>query len=425
MRPRSALALSLAVLLLLTGCAGGGADELDGELTERWLSDTQRDIQGNHHAVAAERINGTAVVVAPISGHAPSQGTAGDGHSHSHANGCALVGLRGDDGGVQWSQPISEERCTLHAVADPAFGDVDGDGDLEVVAATTEEMLETYDPVFGTVLSQTELDAYGFTRPLVGRFLPTEGSRTGNDVVVVDVRGNVVLTGADGEVRWRHELGGDVQAEPHAVSLDSDPQKELVATLTTGEIVALEPGAGVLWNHTLADASFTWSAAGHLDDDGRTETVGTSFDGRVVALDDDGSRLWLRDFGKLAAVHDVTDEGAVAVYVTNKTGTVFALDSAGETVWQREVVEADTQMTPPPVAGDLDGDGSQEVVVADNTGAVTVLDGATGEPLARYSRDVPVWTHPTLADLDGDGDVEILVTYGDGRVARLAYEPPA
>lgn len=420
MRPR--VAVALAGLLLLAGCAGGPS-EPSGDLEEVWLSDTERDIEGNHHAVAAERVNGTAIVVAPISGHAHSAGTAADGHQHSHASGCALVGLRGDSGAVQWSQPVPEANCTLHAVADPAFGDVDADGDLEVVAATTEEVLETYDPVLGTVLTRTQMAAYGFTQPLVGRFLPANGS--GNDVVVVDVRGNVVVTDGEGVVRWRHELPADVQAQPRGAALDADSQKELVVGTTSGNVTAIEPGAGVLWRYRVADTTVTWTAAGQLDSDQKTETVVATTDGHVVAIDDDGSRRWGRSFGSLSAVHEVVDGGPAAVYATNETGMVYALAADGETVWKRDVVETDTQMTPPPVVGDLDGDGSREVVVVANTGEVTVFDAETGEPLARYSRDVPVWTHPTLADLDGDGDVEILVTYGDGRIARLAYEPPS
>jgi outer membrane protein assembly factor BamB len=419
--------LALAVLLVLAGCAGGGPT---GDLEEVWLSDTERDIQGNHHAVAAERINGTAMVFAPVSGHAHSDTEAGEGHQHSHATGCALVGVRGDDGSVQWSQPVAEENCTLHAVADPAVADVNGDGRPEVIAATTEETLAVYDPLYGTVLSETDLDAYGFTRPLVGTFLPknAEGSDTaGNDVVVVDIRGNVLVTDAAGEVHWRHELGGDVQAEPHAVELDGDAEAEIVVALTSGKVVALEPGEGVLWNRSVSDAAVTWTAAGDIDDDDATEFAGATFDGELVALDDDGRRLWHRDLGKLAAVHEFADgdgDGEQELYATNRNGTVFAIGPDGATEWSRDVVEADVQMTPPPVIGDLTGDGEPELVLAANTGEVTVLDAATGEPLTSYERDVPVWTHATLADLDGDGSEEILVTYGDGRVARLAYEPP-
>lgn len=423
---RPAPLLALAAMLVLAGCLGGGAT---GELEQVWLSDTERDIDGNHHAVAAERVNGTPMVVAPISGHAPTDDHAADGHQHSHAQGCALVGLRGDDGGVQWRQPVAEENCTIHAVADPAIADVNDDGRPEVVAATTEETLAVYDPVYGTVLSETELEAYGFTQPLVGSFLTASegGSASGTEIAVVDVRGNVLVTDGEGDVRWRHELNGSVQAQPYAADLDEDDSKDVVAALTSGDVVALEPGEGVRWNRSVPEASFTWAAVGQVDDDSESEVAAASFDGQLVVLDDDGSVLWKRNLGRLAAVHEFADgdgDGDEELYATNKNGTVFAFGPDGETEWSRDVVEADVQMTPPPVVGDLDGDGSQELVLAANTGEVTVLDAETGETLATYERDVPIWTHPTLADLDGDGNPEILVTYGDGRVARLAYEPP-
>jgi len=80
------------------------------------------------------------------------------------------------------------------------------------------------------------------------------------------------------------------------------------------------------------------------------------------------------------------------------------------------------QMMPPPNLGDLDGDGSSELLAAGNDGSVTVLDPATGDVLSSYARDVPIYTHATLADSDGDGASEAYVTYADGRVVRLDYE---
>ncbi|MFC6963189.1 FG-GAP repeat domain-containing protein [Halocatena marina] len=76
---------------------------------------------------------------------------------------------------------------------------------------------------------------------------------------------------------------------------------------------------------------------------------------------------------------------------------------------------------PPPSIGDLDGDGTPELVGVTPDGVVTVLNPSNGEQLATYERDVPVWIHPTVIDLDDDGREEILVMYGDGRAVALSF----
>lgn len=423
-------ALSLVLLLALAGCLGAlGGTDTPGSLDQVWLSDTERDIEGNHHAVAAGRIDGLPWVFAPLSGHAHSDGTATDGHQHDHARGCALTGLNGTDGAVLWHNPVPEDACTIHSIADPVIADADDEGELEVVAATTEERVAIFDPTTGAVTRSVRLSAYGFSRPLVADFVAGEsGGRTGSEIAVVDVRGTAVVVGDDGEVLWEHRLGSDVQSQPHAADLDADPERELVAGTISGHVVALDPGEGVRWNRSLGDASVTWLTAGQADDDPATEIAVATYEGDVVLLDDDGSVRWRHNVGRLAAVHafaDGDDDGGSEVYAVNRTGTVTAFSADGSVEWTRDVVDEEVQMTPPPVLGDLDGDGAPELVVADNAGGVTVLDPATGEVLATHSRDASVWTHPTLADLDGDGSQEILVVYGDGRVARLAYDPPA
>jgi outer membrane protein assembly factor BamB len=79
-------------------------------------------------------------------------------------------------------------------------------------------------------------------------------------------------------------------------------------------------------------------------------------------------------------------------------------------------------MMPPPVAGDVDGDGDAELVVAANDGTVAVYEPSTGELLATHSRAVSILAHPVLSDTDGDGVEEIYVMYADGRIQRLSYE---
>ena len=62
--------------------------------------------------------------------------------------------------------------------------------------------------------------------------------------------------------------------------------------------------------------------------------------------------------------------------------------------------------------------GTPEQAASQETGWVP----RTGERLASYERDVPIWMRPTLADLDRDGDPEVLITYDDGRVVALSYD---
>jgi len=107
------------------------------------------------------------------------------------------------------------------------------------------------------------------------------------------------------------------------------------------------------------------------------------------------------------------------VYAANQTGTLFALDGrTGRVEWSRELTDGDTQMTPPPVAGD----GTRELVAVTNDELVRVVDPADGTVLATYRRDAAVYTHTTLADTDGDGRQEVYVLDGDGTAVASAVQ---
>lgn len=422
------------LLVVLSGCLGGQSTATPtpvppGDLTQKWLSDTKRDIVGNHHAAEGVTVNGTPVVVAPISGHAATgdhhEGEeGGTAHEHDGARGCALVGLDGETGAVRWRYPIPPANCTIHSVADPVVGDLLGGPSPEVYAASTVEEVVGVEPVSGDVVFQHAITEYGYTRPVLAD-LDGDGE---TELAVVDIRGNAVAVQPDGTELWARELGGDVQAQPHGADLDADEAAELVVGLVTGEVVALDDDGTRRWSTSAADSSVLWLSTGQADGDAATETVVGTFDGRVVLLDDDGSRVWSRDVGTLAAVHAFGDgdgDAEAEIYAVDRNGTLRAMSAGdGETEWLTDVVPGRAQTTPPPVMGDLDGDGDPELALATNAGRVLVVDPATGDVLAAWKRDVPVWTHPTLADLDADDAGEIVVTYGDGRVAVLDYHPP-
>ncbi|HWO22173.1 MAG TPA: hypothetical protein VNO30_25595 [Kofleriaceae bacterium] len=111
-------------------------------------------------------------------------------------------------------------------------------------------------------------------------------------------------------------------------------------------------------------------------------------------------------------------------------GRIHAVDARGQIMWARTYTSSDNVWTSGVAVGDLSGDGSPELVFATYSpsgGDLIVLD-AGGNIVHRIALGgrgaMPV---PTIADADGDGDLDILVSLKDGEDRKrqvLVYEVP-
>lgn len=408
MRTRTVAVLAL-VLLALGGVAAYGfvGTTTGGELREQWVSDTAREMLGNHHAPAVEEIDGQQLVFAPVSGP--------DG-----ANNCGLYALSGADGSTEWVYEVPPTNCTIHSVADPTVADLDGDGSREVLAATTEKIVLAANATGGDTEFRHNLTSYGYTEPVVADFVPGGGK----EVIVADVQGNLFVVHENGTTAWSKQMGM-TWAAPELADFDGDGTEELVvgsAPGTEGTVTVLEPNGTETWQATL-EGSVGWLATGEAG--GQHRIVAATTDGEVAGYSGNGTQQWSHQFGDEAAVHAFGDgdgDGTPEVYAAAEDGKLRAIDAAsGEVEWTTTLTNADVQMMPPPALGDVDGDGSPELVAPSNDGTVSVVAPKSGDVLATYERDVPIFKYPAVADLDGDGDNEAVVMYGDGRVVALDY----
>ena len=409
--------LAGSLLVAVVGATGIGLPGGPATETPLWMSDTGRDIGGNHHAPAVA----DGRVYAPLSGPGTPEG-------------CELVALHGTDGGVVWRAPV-EQDCTIHAVADPAVADADGDGVPEVLVATTAEDLRAYSPD-GDLLRTSALSDYGYTRPVVADL----GGPAGPETVVVDVRGTVVVFDSTGERRWEHALDDYVWARPVVGDADGDGASEVFVAQRDGTLTLLSgegETATVEWARSVGDEpAVSWLASGQADDDPALELVVATVDGGVHAVDGaTGEPDWNRTVDRLAAVGGFGDgdgDGAPEVYVTDRSGHVRALDAAtGEVEWTTRVTDGSVQMMPPPSLGDTDGDGVPDLVVPAHDGSISKLDPTDGHVVSRYERSVEptasdrgfdrVFSRATLGDVDGDGDDDAVVVYADGTVVALDF----
>lgn len=404
-----ALILGLVAFVIFSVGLGSG-----GTLQEVWVSDTPRDNTLNHHAVGVGPDGD--VVVAPVAEVPNAAANVTD-------DSCVLARLAPDDGAVQWRDGVPAADCFTHALTEPTVVDVDRDGTLEVVVATTEDAVVVHDAATGREEARIPTATYGYARPTVAEV----ASEHGPEIVASDIDGTLVVGRPDGSVRWRLSLAEHfesstrVEAAPAVDDVDADGETEIAVGTAAGPAV-VGPGGTVEWT---SDGGATHLAVAPADGD-QPATLLTATGGVVRSLDGrNGTVQWERQFPAIAELDRTADgdgDGVPEVYVGLASGEVLALDAAsGQTEWSSTVSTADDATVSSPDLADVDGDDTPEVVAAARDGTVVVLDAGSGRELAAYQRSVQVWTAPTPTDLGDDGDQELLVRYGDGRVVALNY----
>jgi WD40 repeat protein len=352
--------------------------------------------------IAKVREGGAAIVIEDLDGLPGAELVTGSDAIYVwHADGTEL--LDGDanplTSGIFSTDGRSSERGFQ---ATPAIADLDGDGDLDVIAVAWDaQAVYAWDGATATPLAgwpQELSHDFNWSAPVIDD-LDLDG-----DSEVLAVSGKL------GKLYGWHHDGSEIRDG------DGDPGTH-----------------GVLF-----DTETTWLYAtpsvGDVDGDIFPEIVvgENALAGRLHVLDHNGIEQspFPRELGgqvtASAALADLDLDGRLDIVVSAESDTCFVLDGlTGEALpgWpQPAVTEASFARTSSPIVCDVDLDGSVDVVYAASDGRMHVWD-RQGQMLPGWDSvrfaDMPgdaTQCTPTVADIDGDGGMEILVGAEDGHV---------
>jgi uncharacterized repeat protein (TIGR01451 family) len=297
--------------------------------------------------------------------------------------------------------------------ANVAVGDLDGDGQGEIVAPSDVHYICAYERDGTQIPAHAIYGGKGWGKVGVWESLEVElrgwgecsGARAERyrtnfahgAAVIADVDGNgaaeVVVTGNVYDCAVGHPPG-----RYNGVYVFHADRSRFQAGGFDWRTLPVDTGAPLSEDYNVIENNQPNPAVADLDGDGRMEIVYASYDGRVHAF-------WL----------DKTEHGDWPYAVYDSAEGVYRFASE-------------------PAVADLDDDGHAEVLVASwpqkvagLTGRLHVLD-YLGRPL--YVVDLPAaaddWNGglaaPTLANIDGDGDLEVVIN--TAHTGLVAYDLP-
>lgn len=345
--------------------------------------------------------------------------------------------------GVDYSRKNSElysvellPHSPLGVSASPSIGDIDGDGNLDLV---TGGFTSTFSGGSDGYLHSWELDgsakSFGDENDHAGKYrLELEGGIKSSLVRLIDVDvdgdsrdeilvhtsdSQLYLFNGDGSERWSHDLGGTrdnygnnvMVSSPLALDFDFDGKIEIAVAVSNGEIHVYNADGTPMPDWYNSELS-TWSSstdgavktdgtpkegsllnfsslvAADLGGDHNLELIIASTDGHVYAweLNGNDNPLFKTEISTEApiyssvAVADIhSEQEGVELVVVDTFGNVYCFSSSGHLLW-KDLRPSDQPVTEvisaSPIIVDYNNDGNLDVIAGRPGKKMVILDAS-------------------------------------------------
>lgn len=242
-----------------------------------------------------------------------------------------------------------------------------------------------------------------------------------------------------GELQPAAGLSNAIYGAVTTADLDGDGSPEILITSMNHELTVFHADGTVAWRFNNDAAIVGGAAVGDLDGDGQLEVVlagGSDANtyyaagGRLTVLTADGKRIWVRQMSQpidsSPSLADLDGDGRLDIVVG--TGfrqrdaggggnRVYAIDADGRDLpgWPYVTLadsSIDAGVFSSPAIGDIDQDGTLDVVVGDALGRVHAIRGNGQALWVTQGFNTSIYSTALLADVDGDQVLDAVVAAG-------------
>jgi hypothetical protein len=321
----------------------------------------------------------------------------------------------------------------------PTIGDIDRDGDLDVVVGNDRMYAWQFDGLEVTDGDGQAL-TWGVLSPLGDDFIGPSALADFDDVPGLDIAAAAYTSkevyifnhAGDPLPGWPQPTVDFVRASVAIGNLDGVGGFEVVAIDQEAYLYAWHADGTELFDGDADPATngvlrrfpdtnqwqYQSTAIADLDGDGRDEVIVATQDKKLYVLDETGQnepgwpRTLLNFAGGGVAVGDIDANGDLELVVTTRnSGETYALNHDNTVIWTRWL-SCNLFFNPSPALADLTGDGKLEALIASSNGRMYAVQyngsDAPGWPVV-YSTTTNTESSPVVGDVSGDGVVDVLL----------------